>query len=51
MKKKKKIMELGITTFLKTDKHGDVSPAERIRQAIEEIHLADQVGLDIYAIG
>jgi probable LLM family oxidoreductase len=51
MDEQAKIMELGITTFLQTDKHGDVSPAERIRQAIEEIHLADQVGLDIYAIG
>jgi len=51
MDKQSKIMELGITTFLQTTNHGGVSPAERIRQAIEEIHLADQVGLDIYAIG
>lgn len=51
MKEQAKFMELGITTFLQTVKHSGVSPAERIRQAIEEIHLADQVGLDIYAIG
>ncbi|MBB6633297.1 Atu2307/SP_0267 family LLM class monooxygenase [Cohnella thailandensis] len=50
--KEKPMMELGITTFLHTKpEHGGVSPAERLRQAIEEIRLADQVGLDVYAIG
>jgi len=50
--KEKPRMELGMTTFLHTKpEHGGVSPAERLRQAIEEIRLADQVGLDVYAIG
>lgn len=45
-------MEIGISTFLHAKPgNGDVSHAERLRQAIEEIQLADQVGLDVYAIG
>lgn len=52
MEKRSKNMELGITTFLHTNpEHGGVSPAERLRQAIEEVQLADQVGLDVYAVG
>jgi probable LLM family oxidoreductase len=48
-------MELGITTF------GEVTPdpnsgrtisaAERLRNLIEEIELADQVGLEVFAVG
>jgi probable LLM family oxidoreductase len=45
-------MEIGISTFLHAKPgNGGVSHAERLRQAIEEIQLADQVGLDVYAIG
>ncbi|WP_425464955.1 LLM class flavin-dependent oxidoreductase [Paenibacillus dokdonensis] len=45
-------LELGISTFLHTNpKGGGVLPGERLRQAMEEIQLADQVGLDVYAIG
>ncbi|TVX99984.1 LLM class flavin-dependent oxidoreductase [Cohnella terricola] len=48
-------MELGISTFLETAKHPvtgqSTSHAERLRQAVEEIVLADQVGLDVYGIG
>ncbi|MGV2805585.1 LLM class flavin-dependent oxidoreductase, partial [Clostridium perfringens] len=45
-------MELGISTFLHTNpKGGGVLPGERLRQAMEEIQLADQAGLDVYAIG
>ncbi|MUT66480.1 LLM class flavin-dependent oxidoreductase [Paenibacillus sp. NEAU-GSW1] len=48
-------MEIGISTFLETTPHpvtGEViSHAERLRQAVEEIVLADQVGLDVYGIG
>lgn len=45
-------MEIGISTFLHANpsKEG-VSHAQRLRQAIEEVQLADQVGLDVYAIG
>lgn len=45
-------LELGISTFLHTNpKGGGVLPGERLRQAMEEIQLADQAGLDVYAIG
>lgn len=45
-------MEIGMSTFLHANPgNGGVSHAERLRQAIEEIQLADQVGLDVYAIG
>lgn len=48
-------IELGISTFGETtplEKTGKtLSHDERIRNMIEEIELADQVGLDIYAVG
>lgn len=48
-------IEIGISTFLETtpDPVSGVimSHAERIRNAVEEIVLADQVGLDVYGIG
>jgi probable LLM family oxidoreductase len=43
-------MELGLTTFAEiTDP--SVSPGERLRQVVEEARLADELGLDVYAIG
>jgi probable LLM family oxidoreductase len=49
------MIELGISTFLETTPHpktgAAVSHAERLRNAVEEIVLADQVGLDVYGIG
>ncbi|MFC4778266.1 LLM class flavin-dependent oxidoreductase [Paenibacillus sp. GCM10023252] len=48
-------MEIGISTFLETTPDpvtGQImSHAERLRHAVEEIVLADQVGLDVYGIG
>lgn len=48
-------IELGITTFGETtpiEATGElVSHSQRIRQLVEEIELADRVGLDVYAIG
>lgn len=48
-------MEIGISTFLEASPNPQtgkaVSHAERLRQAVEEIVLADQVGLDVYGIG
>ncbi|WP_241236446.1 LLM class flavin-dependent oxidoreductase [Brevibacillus marinus] len=48
-------MEIGISTFLETTPDpltGEViSHAERLRRAVEEIVLADQVGLDVYGVG
>ncbi|MCG7410842.1 LLM class flavin-dependent oxidoreductase [Paenibacillus sp. ACRRX] len=51
----KPIMEIGISTFLEASTNpatGErISHTERIRRAVEEIVLADQVGLDVYGIG
>ncbi|RIV16745.1 LLM class flavin-dependent oxidoreductase [Mycoplasmopsis gallopavonis] len=48
-------IELGITTFGETTKltttGKPISHPERIRNIIEEIELADKVGLDVYGIG
>ncbi|SOB99559.1 probable LLM family oxidoreductase [Ureibacillus xyleni] len=48
-------MEIGLTTFVETTpdvKTGKViSHAERIREVLEEIILADEVGLDVYGVG
>lgn len=47
-------MELGLTTFAELiPGSGDATPdaGERLRQVIDEAVLAEQVGLDVYAIG
>ncbi|MFA9558324.1 LLM class flavin-dependent oxidoreductase [Evansella sp. AB-rgal1] len=48
-------MEIGISTFVETTpdvKTGKViSHAERIREVVEEIVLADKVGLDVFGVG
>ncbi|MBD2847004.1 LLM class flavin-dependent oxidoreductase [Paenibacillus sp. IB182496] len=48
-------MEIGISTFVETSpdmKTGEViSHAQRLREVVEEIVLADQVGLDVYGVG
>jgi probable LLM family oxidoreductase len=47
-------MELGIYTFAEVtpDASGQtISPAERLRNLIEEMELADQVGLDVFGVG
>ncbi|MGG3452248.1 LLM class flavin-dependent oxidoreductase [Domibacillus aminovorans] len=48
-------MEIGISTFVETTpdvKTGEViSHAQRLREVVEEIVLADQVGLDVFGIG
>jgi len=49
------MIELGISTFGETTEieGTGITPAhdERIRNMIEEMKLADEVGLDLYAIG
>jgi alkanesulfonate monooxygenase SsuD/methylene tetrahydromethanopterin reductase-like flavin-dependent oxidoreductase (luciferase family) len=42
-------MELGVATF--ADIAGSTSPEQRMRDLMEEIELADQLGLDVFAIG
>lgn len=48
-------MELGISTFVETTpdiKTGKtISHAQRLREVVEEIVLADQVGLDVFGVG
>jgi len=48
-------MEIGITTFVETTPDPvtgkTITHAERIREIVEEIVLADKVGLDVYGIG
>jgi probable LLM family oxidoreductase len=42
-------MELGLATF--ADLSGATSPQQRMRDLMEEVALADQLGLDVFAIG
>jgi probable LLM family oxidoreductase len=42
-------MELGLATF--ADLSSGVSPEQRMRDLLEEATLADQLGLDVFAIG
>jgi probable LLM family oxidoreductase len=42
-------MELGLATF--ADLTSGVSPEQRMRDLLEEAELADQLGLDVFAIG
>ncbi|CAB4927778.1 unannotated protein [freshwater metagenome] len=42
-------MEFGLATF--GDVHPGVSPEQRMRNLLEEIELADELGLDVFAIG
>jgi len=42
-------MELGLATF--ADLSSGVSPQQRMRELLEEARLADELGLDVFAIG
>ena len=47
-------MELGLTSFAETIPNasgGSISHGERLRQVIEEVELAEKVGLDVYGLG
>ncbi|WP_199617592.1 LLM class flavin-dependent oxidoreductase [Paenibacillus alkalitolerans] len=48
-------MEIGVSTFVETTpdvRTGEViSHAQRLREVVEEIVLADRVGLDVYGVG
>ena len=47
-------MELGLTSFAETIPNptgGSIGHGERLRQVIEEIVLAEKVGLDVYGLG
>src|SRR3712207_6233059 len=42
-------MELGLYTF--ADVGPEIDPARRLRDLLEEIELADQLGLDVFGVG
>src|ERR1700741_1135249 len=42
-------MELGVVTF--ADVHSGVTPEQRMRDLPEEARVADELGLDVFAIG
>ncbi len=42
-------MELGLHTFV--DNLDGLSPERRMAQLMEEIRLADQIGLDVFGVG
>ena len=42
-------MELGLATFV--DLPAGVTPAQRMRELLEEAELADQLGLEVFAVG
>ena len=42
-------MQLGVATF--ADVHPGVTPELRLRQLLEEAELAEQLGLDVFAVG
>lgn len=48
-------MEIGVTSFVETKPDTEtgvvMSHAQRLREVVEEIVLADQVGLDVFGIG
>ncbi|WP_432489315.1 LLM class flavin-dependent oxidoreductase [Kineococcus sp. SYSU DK018] len=48
-------MEIGISAFAETTPDtttsATITHAERLREVVEEIELADQVGLDVYGLG
>jgi probable LLM family oxidoreductase len=48
-------MELGVYTFAEVTPDPatgrTITPAERLRELVEEIELADQVGLDVFGVG
>jgi alkanesulfonate monooxygenase SsuD/methylene tetrahydromethanopterin reductase-like flavin-dependent oxidoreductase (luciferase family) len=48
-------MELGVYTFGELTEDAAtgrrISPAQRLRDLIEEVELADQVGLDVFGLG
>ncbi len=43
------LMELGVATF--ADLAGGAGPEQRMRELMEEIELADQLGLDVFGLG
>ncbi len=45
------MIQIGVDTFVATAKAGPVGDVERVRELLEQIELADQVGLDVFGVG
>ncbi len=44
-------MQIGVDSFVATARPGPPGDAARVRELLEEIELADQVGLDVFGLG
>ncbi len=44
-------MQIGVDSFVATAQSGPVGDAQRVKDLLEEIELADQVGLDVFGVG
>jgi probable LLM family oxidoreductase len=44
-------MQIGVDSFVATGRSGPVGDAQRVQELLEEIELADQVGLDVFGVG
>ena len=44
-------MQIGVDSFVATAKEGPTGDVARVQELLEQIELADQVGLDVFAIG
>ena len=44
-------MQIGVDSFVATAKAGETGDVVRVQELLEEIELADQVGLDVFGIG
>jgi probable LLM family oxidoreductase len=44
-------MQIGVDSFVATAKSGPIGDAARVQELLEQIELADQVGLDVFGVG
>jgi probable LLM family oxidoreductase len=44
-------MQIGVDSFVATAKSGPVGDVARVQELLEQIELADQVGLDVFGVG
>lgn len=44
-------MQIGVDSFVATAKNGPTGDVARVQELLEEIELADQVGLDVFGVG
>lgn len=44
-------MQIGVDSFVATAKSGPTGDADRVQELLEQIALADQVGLDVFGVG